>query len=105
MFPVVPIHELIDTFGTVPGMMSRLAGIAFVNVLARRNEAGTHGDLVEFGVFKGRSAFLLPALRQPAETLYLVDTNIQKETRDRFGGDPAAKLFEMDSKDFYAKRG
>lgn len=98
-----PARELIDQFETVPGMMSRLAGNAFASVLARQNAAEI-GGLVEFGVFKGRSAFLLHAFRQPSETLYLVDTKLTQETRERFGSDPASKLFEMDSKVFYAER-
>jgi hypothetical protein len=99
----VDIASLIKEFETIQGMMSRLAAAAFVALLIHQNEREISGDLVEFGVYKGRSAFLLSAFRRRDETLHLVDTRVLPETRSLFGNKDGVAIHEMDSRVFFAE--
>jgi len=56
---------------SIEGMLSKLA--ALDALLAFQAERGIRGDMVELGVFRGKSAAVLASRLSPAETLHLLD--------------------------------
>lgn len=98
------LSDLLSKFETVTGMMSRLAGAAFMSVFSRQAAQGGDGLIVEFGVYKGRSAFLLDAAREPHEHLYLVDLRTHDdETLALFENSPNVTFLKLDSTKFLSE--
>lgn len=94
---------LLETFCGIQGMMTRSAGASFIATLRHQAAAGIAGPCIEFGVYKGRSAFLLDALRRDGETLDLVDVHITPEVGERFGDVRGVTIHEMTSASFHAR--
>lgn len=57
----------------IPGWLDRGEADVFADVLTRQSEAGIVGDILEIGVFWGRSAAVEAQFLQPGEHLVLVD--------------------------------
>jgi predicted O-methyltransferase YrrM len=72
-----PFADLLAEANAIPGMMSDLSVRIFdalLSLQARRNIAG---NMLEIGVFKGKSAAVLAAHARPGERLLLVDVEKQ----------------------------
>lgn len=59
--------------GSVDGMLSPFSMAAMDSLLAFQGEQGIKGDMVELGVFRGRSAVIMASRTSPEETLHLYD--------------------------------
>ena len=57
----------------IEGMLSKFSIAALDALLAFQAERGIRGDMVELGVFRGKSAAVLASRLSPAETLHLFD--------------------------------
>ncbi|MEU1403383.1 class I SAM-dependent methyltransferase [Streptomyces sp. NPDC005728] len=64
-----PPHRLDD----VPGWFPVLDQLLFEWLLNRQEAAGTHGDLLEVGVYMGKSAIFIGRHRQPGEKYTVCD--------------------------------
>ena len=98
------IPGFLDKFDSVQGMMSRLSGASFISILKHQEAENNIGDIVEFGVYKGKSAFLLAHFINPPENLVLVDTRILSEVSEIKKIAPGVRIFETSSKKFSESR-
>lgn len=96
-------RQWLHCFEGIEGMMTRLAGASFLAILGRQRAENVGGPLLEFGVYKGRSAFLLERLRAAGSPLDLVDIRVTSEVRDRFDALPGVAIHEMRSAAFHAR--
>lgn len=55
------------------GMLGKFDADTMIAFMVMQHNAGTKGSVVEFGVYKGRSAAILANFQKPEEKLYLVD--------------------------------
>lgn len=95
---------ILEDFDKIQGMMNRLAGASFLSVLHEQKRLGIKGDLVEFGVYKGKSAFILANCTVPDETLALVDIKILPEVADIKKLLPDVQIHEKSSIKFFNSR-
>lgn len=85
------------------GMLSEFSMAVMDSLLALQAELGIAGHILEFGVFKGRSAMLLAHRARPAERLILVDIERyldRKRLADIF---PAFEFVQSASEEFPRK--
>ncbi|QWW70158.1 class I SAM-dependent methyltransferase [Rhizobium sp. WYJ-E13] len=68
-----PFGEVQEKADSIEGMMSAFSMQLMDSVLAFQKATGVTGSILEFGVFKGRSAAVLSAHVQPKDKFVLVD--------------------------------
>jgi hypothetical protein len=68
-----PLTRYRDHLGSVPGWFAEVDARCFVVADRCQTAAGTRGDLLEIGVYHGKSAILLGDLCKPGETLVVCD--------------------------------
>lgn len=71
--------KILNAFNGWTGMMSHGAGCAFISILEFQNEGDIPGDLLEFGVYKGKSAFLSSQFLRNGQNIDLVDISWSDE--------------------------
>ena len=69
-------YYLSGPFIDIHGWLSRHAAATWDILLCEQERAGIEGDLVEIGVYKGKSAALLALHARESETVHLVDSDI-----------------------------
>lgn len=99
-----PIYE--RSFGlaqSIEGMMSPFSMQVMDSLLEMQEQAGAGGHLVEFGVYKGKSAAILAHRRKANERLILVDIEkyVTDQTLAAFPG--PSEFFQCSSEDFERK--
>lgn len=71
--PARSMMEYLATRDSVPGWFLDIDATLFIGVDAMQRAHGTRGDLLEIGVFYGRSSILLGYLARPGEALVTCD--------------------------------
>lgn len=89
-------------YDRVQGMMTLLAGAATAVVGVHLRRSGIVGAMVEFGVFKGRSATLLASLAKAPDRLVLVDIHMHKELEALKALYPGVEIYNEASEKFAA---
>ncbi|NNH59441.1 class I SAM-dependent methyltransferase [Rhizobium laguerreae] len=71
--PVIPFETVREKAEGIEGMLSGFSVQVMDSVLTFQRAVGSNGGILEFGVYKGRSAAVLSAHVQPSERFVLVD--------------------------------
>jgi hypothetical protein len=81
--PNITPHSAVALFNSrlkhVDGFLNRKQALIWGFLLGLQDESGVGGDIVEIGVYKGRSAALLAAASAPEATIHLVDPHKAEE--------------------------
>lgn len=78
----------------ITGMLSPFSMAVMDSLLAYQREGGITGDMVEFGVFRGKSAAILAARLTKSETLHLYDVENYPD-RDPLANAPGKVSFNV----------
>ncbi|HYZ33786.1 MAG TPA: class I SAM-dependent methyltransferase [Crenalkalicoccus sp.] len=99
-----PLKAYRARFGKVEGFFTEEAQVAWDFLLGNQALMNVRGDVVEIGVWKGKSAGLAALHMRPDETLTLVDIQDLKEVEDRIRalGGPQVRSFTGKSSNFRA---
>ncbi|HYB42559.1 MAG TPA: class I SAM-dependent methyltransferase [Candidatus Methylomirabilis sp.] len=96
--------ELKRAFDRTEGWCSEVSLAVWDSMLAHQRERGVRGDLLEIGVYRGKSALLLAAHLDPStERLFLVDPTMDQDgvrrtlEGSRAAAGPALRFLPIDS--------
>jgi len=92
-------------FDSIEGWFDFEAGLLFAAYAQLLDGAAAHGDCLEIGVLRGKSAVLLAGMRGAGGSLYAIDLFEQlPEDAVRYGGADAESVFLQTMDRFYAER-
>lgn len=77
-----PLNRYQREFGDLPGFFLFESMVLWDFFFSTQARLGISGDLLEIGVYKGRSAVLGALYARPAERTVFVDIDLPEETRD-----------------------
>ena len=80
-----PLARYRGGYESLSGWLHPHAAATWSCLFAFQDECGLHGDLMEIGVYKGKSAALIALHAKPRETVVLVDPMLRREATDIMG--------------------
>ena len=93
--------DILAHFDAIEGMMTRLSAASLLFLLYEQAQHSILGHLVEFGVYKGKSASILCHYWRPGERIILVDQNYRKDSEHLKTTANSLEFYKRKSEEFF----